>query len=47
MTWFSIVSVLLTQPKIRAKLSAMSVWIDRVTGGMFIALGLKIATEKL
>ncbi len=46
-TWFSIVSVLLTQPKIRAKLSAMSVWIDRVTGGMFIALGLKIATEKM
>ena len=46
-TWFSIVSVLLTQPKIRAKLSAMSVWIDRVTGGLFIALGLKIATEKM
>lgn len=47
MGWFSTVSVLLTQSKIRAKLSAMSVWIDRVTGVMFIALGLKIATEKL
>jgi RhtB (resistance to homoserine/threonine) family protein len=47
MAWFSTVSVLLTQPKIRAKLSAMSIWIDRVTGGLFIALGLKIATEKL
>lgn len=47
MIWFSIVSVLLTHATIRAKLSAMSVWIDRVTGGLFIALGLKIATEKL
>ncbi len=46
-TWFSTVSVLLTQPKIRAKLSAMSIWIDRATGGLFIALGLKIATEKM
>jgi RhtB (resistance to homoserine/threonine) family protein len=45
MGWFSTVSVLLTQPKIRAKLSAMSIWIDRVTGGFFIALGLRIATQ--
>jgi RhtB (resistance to homoserine/threonine) family protein len=36
MAWFSTVSVLLTQPKIRAKLSAMSIWIDRVTGGLVL-----------
>lgn len=47
MGWFSIVSVTLTQAKIRAVLSKISVWIDRVTGVMFIGLGLKIATEKL
>jgi len=47
MGWFSIVSVTLTQAKIRVKLSAISIWIDRVTGVMFIGLGLKIATEKL
>lgn len=47
MAWFSIVSVALTQAKIRAKLSAISIWIDRMTGAMFIGLGLKIATEKL
>ncbi len=47
MGWFSIVSLTLTQAKIRAKLSAISIWIDRVTGVMFIGLGLKIASEKL
>jgi len=47
MGWFSTVSMTLTHAKVRAKLSAMSVWIDRVTGVMFITLGLKIATEKL
>ena len=47
MGWFSLVSVFLTHAKIRATLSKISVWIDRVTGAMFIALGLKIATEKL
>jgi len=47
MGWFSIVSVTLTQAKIRAALSKISIWIDRVTGVMFIALGLKIAMEKL
>jgi len=47
MAWFSIVSVTLTQAKIRAALSKVSVWIDRVTGVMFIALGLKITMEKI
>jgi RhtB (resistance to homoserine/threonine) family protein len=47
MAWFSIVSVTLTQAEIRAKLSKISIWIDRLTGVMLIGLGLKIATEKL
>ena len=45
--WFSFVSVILTQAKIRQKLSRISIWIDRVTGAMFIALGLRIASEKM
>jgi len=44
--WFSFVSAVLTQETIRQKLSSISVWIDRVTGGFFIVLGLKIAAEK-
>ncbi len=45
--WFSFVSVVLTHQAIRQKLSSMSVWIDRVTGGFFIALGARIAAEKI
>jgi threonine/homoserine/homoserine lactone efflux protein len=45
--WFTIVSLVLTQVKIRAAISRFSIWIDRLTGVMFIGLGLKIATEKM
>ena len=45
--WFSFVAVVLTHKKIRAKLSAVSIWIDRVTGGLFILLGLKVAFSKI
>jgi len=47
MMWFSIVAVGLTHAKIRMKLSSMSIWIDRMTGGFFILLGLRIAAQKL
>lgn len=46
-TWFTFVSVALTQRHIRQFFGKISVWIDRTTGVLFIALGLKIATEKL
>jgi threonine/homoserine/homoserine lactone efflux protein len=45
--WFSFVSIALTQSTIRKMLSSVSIWIDRVTGLMFVLLGLKIATEKI
>jgi RhtB (resistance to homoserine/threonine) family protein len=45
--WFSFVAVVLTHEKIRQKLSSVSIWIDRVTGGLFIALGLKVALSKI
>ncbi|MAS87078.1 MAG: amino acid transporter [Micavibrio sp.] len=44
--WFSIVSVVLTNPQLRSILSKFSVWIDRVTGVLLVGLGLKIITEK-
>ncbi|MAY99273.1 MAG: lysine transporter LysE [Micavibrio sp.] len=44
--WFTTVSVVLTQPKLRAVLAKFSKWIDRVTGVMLIGLGIKIFTEK-
>lgn len=42
LSWFVFVSLALTHRHIRQTLSKASVWIDRVTGVMFVALGLKI-----
>lgn len=44
--WFTFVAIVLTHAVIRQKLSSISVWIDRVTGGLFILLGLKVALSK-
>ncbi len=44
--WFVGVSLFMTTPKMRAAFSRASQWIDRVSGVVFIGLGLKLATEK-
>lgn len=44
--WFVGVSMFMTTPKMRAAFSRASQWIDRASGLVFIALGLKLATEK-
>ncbi len=44
--WFVGVSLFMTTSKMRAAFSRMSQWIDRASGLVFIALGLKLATEK-
>lgn len=44
--WFVGVSLFMTTPKMRAAFSRASQWIDRVSGLVFIGLGLKLATEK-
>jgi len=44
--WFSIVSIFLTIPMVRNKFLAVSKWVDRVCGTLFIALGIKLATTK-
>ncbi|MEW9613695.1 LysE family transporter [Shinella sp. S4-D37] len=44
--WFVGVSLFMTTPKMRAAFSRMSQWIDRTSGLVFIALGIKLATEK-
>lgn len=45
--WFSTVSLVLTNATLRQKLAKISLWIDRVTGVMLVALGVKIMAEKL
>ncbi|MDI7862472.1 LysE family translocator [Rhizobiaceae bacterium n13] len=44
--WFVGVSIFMTTPKMRAAFARTSQWIDRVSGLVFIALGIKLATEK-
>lgn len=44
--WFVAVSIFMTTPRMRAAFSRASQWIDRTSGVVFIALGLKLATEK-
>ncbi|OHV83411.1 LysE family translocator [Ensifer sp. LCM 4579] len=44
--WFIGVSLFMTTPRMRAAFTRASKWIDRTSGLVFIALGLKLATEK-
>lgn len=44
--WFSIVATILTTPAIRARFIKYSKWIDRVCGGVLLALGLRLALTK-
>lgn len=44
--WFVGVSIFMTTPKMRTAFARVSRWIDRASGVVFIALGIKLATEK-
>lgn len=44
--WFIGVSLFLTMPGMRRAFEKASVWINRASGAVFIAFGLKLATEK-
>jgi RhtB (resistance to homoserine/threonine) family protein len=44
--WFVCVSAFMTTPRMRSAFSRASKWIDRTSGVVFIALGIKLATEK-
>ncbi|MDK1387615.1 LysE family transporter [Sinorhizobium sp. 8-89] len=44
--WFVGVSLFMTTPRMRAAFTRASKWIDRASGLVFIALGLKLATER-
>jgi RhtB (resistance to homoserine/threonine) family protein len=44
--WFVAVSFFLTAPAMRAAFEKASKWINRVSGAVFIAFGLKLATER-
>ncbi|MBK5566839.1 LysE family transporter, partial [Ensifer sp. SSB1] len=45
--WFVGVSLFMTTPRMCAAFTRASKWIDRASGVVFIALGVKLATEKV
>lgn len=45
--WFSVVAVTLNQKLIRRSFLKMAKWIDRLCGGLLIALGIKLAISKV
>lgn len=45
--WFSLVTIFLTTQTIRTKFLNISHWIERVCGGLLIALGVKLAVSKI
>lgn len=44
--WFSVVATILTHKEVKARFLRFSKWIDRICGGLMIALGLKLALAK-
>lgn len=40
--WFSLVALILTNPKVKAKFMGIAHWIERVCGGMLVALGIRL-----
>lgn len=44
--WFSGVSIILTNPVIKSAFLKASKWIDRVCGGLFVLLGVRLALTK-
>ena len=42
--WFCSLSIILTNPKLRAKLDRAQGFVDKLLGGFLVALGLKVAT---
>ncbi|MCJ8319102.1 MAG: LysE family transporter [Colwellia sp.] len=47
LAWFSTVVFLLSRPAVNAKFKLMGYWIDRIFGGLMIALGLKVILTKI
>lgn len=45
--WFTGVALFMTVPAIRLRFARISKWVDRVCGGLFIALGVKLAATRL
>lgn len=45
--WFTLVTLLFSQPRVRAWFTRLGHWFDRVTGAVLIGLGIKLAFTQL
>lgn len=45
--WFSIVTLLFSQEKVRQQFQSIGHWFDRIMGGVLIGLGIKLATTNI
>jgi threonine/homoserine/homoserine lactone efflux protein len=45
-TWFCLLATILSTDKVKKIFERISVWLDRITGAILIALGLKIALSR-
>jgi len=46
LTWFSLLALIVGHEAVRARLRATSPWIERIAGGLFIALGIRLIFAK-
>ncbi|MBT5387898.1 MAG: LysE family transporter [Porticoccaceae bacterium] len=46
LAWFSFLTLLLSKPQVTSKFHRMGHWIDRVTGGAMLILGLKVLATR-
>ena len=47
MGWFATLSTILTTPQVKARFTSFAHWIDRVCGGLLMALGIRLALSKI
>lgn len=45
--WFSLVTIVLTNPHIKARFMRIAHWIERICGGLLLALGVRLALSKI
>ena len=45
--WFSLLALFLNSPRIKSRYMAMAHWIERICGGLLLALGVRLALSKM
>ncbi len=46
LVWYTLIAVLISEPIVKNTLQSISHWLERITGAVLIALGLRLAFAK-